>query len=55
MTTRRQFHCQSLATAGALLGLPLVGFAQASDFPNRPIKIIVPFAAGGGPDLLAAQ
>ena len=55
MTTRRQFHRQSLATAGALLGLPLTGFAQASDFPNRPIKIIVPFAAGGGPDLLARK
>lgn len=55
MATRRQFHRHSLATAGALLGLPLVGFAQASDFPNRPIKIIVPFAAGGGPDLLARK
>lgn len=55
MTTRRQFHRHSLATAGALLGLPLTGFAQASDFPSRPIRVIVPFAAGGGPDLLARK
>ena len=55
MTTRRQFHLHSLATAGALLGLPLTGFAQASDFPSRPIRVIVPFAAGGGPDLLARK
>ena len=24
--------------------------AQAQDFPNRPITIVVPFSAGGGPD-----
>lgn len=55
MSTRRQFHLRSLAAAGALLGHPLVSLAQAGDFPNRPIRIIVPFAAGGGPDLLARK
>ena len=28
-------------------------FAQAKDFPNRPIRMIVPFAAGGGVDVFA--
>lgn len=38
------------AVAGAILGLSLFG-AQAQDGP--PIRIVVPFAAGGGGDLLA--
>ena len=29
------------------------GIAQVSDYPNKPIKLIVPFAAGGLADLLA--
>lgn len=32
-----------------LLGLP----AFAQDFPNRPIKLLVPYAAGGGTDAVA--
>ena len=27
--------------------------AQAQDFPTKPIKVIVPYAAGGGADILA--
>lgn len=42
--------------AGAALALPAIA-AQAEDaaakFPNRPIKMLVPFSAGGGIDLLA--
>jgi len=35
--------------------LLMVGTASAfaDDYPSRPIKIVVPFAAGGGSDLLA--
>src|SRR5690242_12338119 len=29
------------------------GLAQAQDYPNRPVKIVVPFGAGGGTDALA--
>jgi tripartite-type tricarboxylate transporter receptor subunit TctC len=37
----------------ALLLLALASPAHAQDYPNRPVTIIVPFAAGGGTDLLA--
>jgi tripartite-type tricarboxylate transporter receptor subunit TctC len=47
MTTRRQL----LAAAPALLGLP-VGTAFAQAFPAKPIRYIVPVAAGGGSDLV---
>ncbi len=50
MISRRQFHVRAFGLGAATLGLP--AFAQGgSDFPNRPIKLIVPFAAGGGPDV----
>jgi tripartite-type tricarboxylate transporter receptor subunit TctC len=50
MPTRRRF----LGLAAAL-GLHRFALAQGSDYPNRPIRIIVPFAAGGGPDVLTRK
>lgn len=38
--------------AGTLAGLALPTFAQ-SDFPSRPIRFVVPFAAGGALDYVA--
>src|SRR5215470_14412486 len=32
--------------------LALVGYAAAQDWPSRPLTMVVPFAAGGGADLL---
>ena len=40
------------ALAGAAL-LPFAGAARAEDFPSKPIKIVVPFAAGSATDLVA--
>lgn len=53
MTTRRHFHAQVLGLGAAAFGLPAL--AQQSDFPQRPIKVIVPYAAGGGPDVLTRK
>jgi tripartite-type tricarboxylate transporter receptor subunit TctC len=43
------------AAVGALwaIGLPSPARAQAGDFPNRPIRIVVPYSAGTGSDALA--
>jgi tripartite-type tricarboxylate transporter receptor subunit TctC len=37
----------------AVLCLSIPGFASAQDYPTRPVKIVVPFGAGGGTDALA--
>lgn len=42
----------SIFVAAALFALPLIARAQP-DFPNRPIRIVVPFSPGGGTDTLA--
>jgi tripartite-type tricarboxylate transporter receptor subunit TctC len=52
MIKRREF----LAFSAALLGgaaSPRFAFAQAKNFPNHPIRMVVPFAAGGGVDVFA--
>lgn len=41
-----------LAAITSAFVLPGVGFAQ-SDYPNKPINVIVPFAAGGPTDVVA--
>ncbi len=51
MTTRRTLLAAATATvAGSLGALP--AFGQA-DYPNKPVKIICPFPAGGTSDVLA--
>ncbi len=46
MMKRREFLGASFA-----LAMPSLGFAQS--FPNKPIRYIVPVAAGGGNDMIA--
>src|SRR5258707_12374710 len=41
---------RGLAAAIAALGVCVAALAQ--DFPSKPIKVIVPYAAGGGADIL---
>jgi tripartite-type tricarboxylate transporter receptor subunit TctC len=49
---RRQF----LRVAAAVAALPAatgIAHAQATDYPSRTVRMIVPFSAGGGVDILA--
>jgi tripartite-type tricarboxylate transporter receptor subunit TctC len=52
MLSRRNFLGATAAIAGASAFSPST-FAQGEKFPSRPIRIIVPFAAGGGVDVYA--
>jgi len=47
----RQLVLAALAGGSCLLAAP----ATAQDYPNRPVTIVVPYAAGGGIDVLARQ
>jgi tripartite-type tricarboxylate transporter receptor subunit TctC len=40
------------ATAASAVGLVLLGSALAADWPSRPVRIVVQFAAGGAADTL---
>jgi tripartite-type tricarboxylate transporter receptor subunit TctC len=46
---------QTILRAVATLGLALASLAaaQAQDFPSRPVRFVVPYAAGGSGDMLA--
>ena len=49
---KRRYFLQA-ATAAGMVWAAAASSAMADDWPNRPVKIIVPFAAGGATDLLA--
>lgn len=48
---RRRFSTGLLACAVASLGAR--AHASTSPFPSRPVRLVVPFAAGGGTDIMA--
>ncbi|WP_194273935.1 Bug family tripartite tricarboxylate transporter substrate binding protein [Variovorax paradoxus] len=56
MTNQSLYRRRVLLAAGALLAQTLCGSfaaAQTQDYPNRPIRVIVPFAPGGVVDVTA--
>ena len=48
----RRRHLLSLAAAGSAFCLPGLALAQGA-WPNKPVRIVVPFAPGGTTDILA--
>jgi tripartite-type tricarboxylate transporter receptor subunit TctC len=50
--TRRNILVAMAAASSAAPLLPRAGFAQA-DYPARPVRVVVPYAAGGGTDFFA--
>ena len=48
-------HKQTLIRAGAALALAIAApaFAQTSSYPDKPLRIVVPYPPGGFNDTLA--
>jgi tripartite-type tricarboxylate transporter receptor subunit TctC len=44
---------RALLAAAALPALPRAGLAQAQGWPNRPVRVVVPYPPGGGTDTMA--
>src|SRR6185369_4960787 len=51
--TRSLDRRAAMIALGALGAAPLLSFAQTDAWPSRPVKLIVPFAAGGPTDTVA--
>src|SRR3984893_17028939 len=49
--TRRAFNTAAIVAAGALA--PLQAALAQSSYPTRPVRVILPFAAGGQADITA--
>lgn len=54
MSIRRHILGATLAAVAAVAMAPATGLAQSA-WPNKPVRIIVPFPAGGSTDVIARQ
>jgi tripartite-type tricarboxylate transporter receptor subunit TctC len=46
-------HGIRIVVVAVALSIGMIAGAQAQDYPNQPVKLVVPFPAGGGTDALA--
>ena len=53
MTQRRRLLKALAATPAALLAGPWTAARAQGEYPAKPVKIVVPFAAGSTPDVFA--
>ena len=52
MPGERKYATVSCVTAIAILGMAFAGLAQATDYPDRTIRLVVPFSPGGASDFV---